>query len=62
MAALFAEVVREGAASVLPRLPDAERGALREGLAAAFRAAFLGAAALTAAGALAAWRVPLRRV
>ena len=62
VAALFAEVVREGAAVVLPRLPDTERDALREGLAAAFRAAFLGAAALTALGAFMAWRVPLRRV
>ncbi len=62
VAALFAEVVRDGAAALLPRLAEAERAALREGLAAAFRAAFLGAAALTAAGALVAWRVPLRRV
>jgi MFS family permease len=58
VAALFAEVVREGAASLLPRLPDTEREALREGLA----AAFLGAAALTATGAFIAWRVPLRRL
>lgn len=62
VAALFADVVREGASVVLPRLPDAERDALRGGLAAAFRAAFLGAAALTAVGAFMAWRVPLRRV
>ena len=62
VAALFAETVREGAASLLPRLPEAERDALREGLAAAFGAAFLGAAALTATGAFLAWRVPLRRV
>jgi predicted MFS family arabinose efflux permease len=62
VAALFAEVVRDGAAALLPRLAEGEREALRDGLAAAFRAAFLGAAALTALGALAAWRVPLRRV
>jgi predicted MFS family arabinose efflux permease len=62
VAALFAEVVQDGAAALLPRLDEAERAALRDGLAAAFRAAFLGAAALTALGALAAWRVPLRRV
>jgi MFS family permease len=62
VAFLFAETVREGAAALLPRLPEAERDALREGLAAAFRAAFLGAAALTALGAFMAWRVPLRRL
>jgi MFS family permease len=62
VAELFAEVVRDGAAALLPRLDQAERAALRDGLASAFRAAFLGAAALTAFGALAAWRVPLRRV
>jgi hypothetical protein len=62
VAELFAEVVRDGAAALLPRLDEAERAALRGGLAAAFRAAFLGAAALAALGALAAWRVPLRRV
>jgi predicted MFS family arabinose efflux permease len=62
VASLFAEVVREGAASVLPRLPEGEAAALREGLADAFRAAFLGGAALTAAGAFFAWRVPMRRV
>jgi MFS family permease len=62
VAALFAEVVRDGAPALLPRLVEAEREALREGLAAAFRAAFLGAAAFTAAGAFMAWRVPLRRV
>lgn len=62
VADLFAEVVRDGAAAVLPRLPGPEQAALREGLAAAFRAAFLGAAALTALGAFMAWRVPLRRV
>jgi hypothetical protein len=55
-------VVREGAASLLPRLPEFEREALREGLAAAFGAAFLGAASLTAIGAFLAWRVPLRRL
>jgi predicted MFS family arabinose efflux permease len=62
VAELFAEVVRDGAAALLPRLAEGERAALRDGLAAAFRAAFLGAAALTAFGALVAWRVPLRRV
>lgn len=62
VAALFAEVVRDGAAAVLPRLPDTEQAALRDGLAAAFRAAFLGAAALAGLGAFLAWRVPLRRV
>jgi MFS family permease len=62
VALLFAETVREGAATLLPRLPEAERDALRDGLAAAFRAAFLGAAALTALGAFMAWRVPLRRL
>ena len=62
VATLFAEVVRDGAAAVLPRLPEAEQAALRGGLAAAFRAAFLGAAALAALGAFMAWRVPLRRV
>jgi MFS family permease len=62
VAALFAEAVREGAAALLPRLPGAEQTALREGLAAAFRAAFLGAAAVTAIGAFMAWRVPLRRL
>ena len=62
VAALFAEVVREDAASLLPRLPETEREALREGLAAAFGAAFLGAAVLTGTGAFLAWRVPLRRL
>jgi MFS family permease len=62
VAALFAEVVRDGAAAVLPRLPEAEQGALRGALADAFGAAFLGAAAMAALGAFAAWRVPLRRV
>ena len=62
VADLFAALVRDGAAKVLPGLPDAERDALRDGLAAAFRAAFLGAAALTAIGAFFASRVPLRRV
>lgn len=62
VAALFAEAVRDGPAALLTRLPDAEREALREGLGTAFRTALLGAAALTAAGALAAWRVPLRRL
>lgn len=62
VADLFAEAVRVGASKLLPRLPEAERLALRGGLADAFRAAFLGAAALTATGAFMAWRVPLRRV
>lgn len=62
VAALFAEAVRDGPAALLPRLPEEERAALREGLAGAFRAAFLGAAAVTATGAFMAWRVPLRRV
>jgi len=62
VADLFAALVRDGAAKVLPGLPDGERDALRDGLAAAFRAAFLGAAALTGAGAFIASRVPLRRV
>ena len=62
VAALFAEVIRDGAAALLPRLTAAEQDALRGGLADAFRAAFLGAAALTALGAFTAWRVPLRRV
>ncbi len=62
VAASFAEVVRDGAAAALPRLAPADQAALRDGLAAAFRAAFLGAAALTAAGAVTAWRVPMWRV
>jgi MFS family permease len=61
VAALFARLVREGAA-LLPLLEDPARLALRAGLAEAFRLGFLVAAGLAACGALLAWRVPVRRV
>ena len=62
VAELFARLVREGAAALLPGLAEAERQALRSGLSDAFRLGFLVAAALAAAGAVLAWRVPVRRV
>jgi EmrB/QacA subfamily drug resistance transporter len=62
VAELFAALVREGGARLLPGLAEADRLALRAGLAEGFRAAFLGAATLAALGAWFAWRVPVRRV
>jgi predicted MFS family arabinose efflux permease len=61
LAALFNRLVREGPA-LLPGLEPGMRAALREGLGWAFRAAFLGAAVLTATGSWLATRVPLQRL
>jgi len=61
LAALFSRLVREGPA-LLPGLEPELRAALREALGWAFRAAFLGAAALAATGSVLAMRVPLQRI
>lgn len=61
VAALFARLVQSGP-GLLARLPPAEAGLLRSGLAEAFRAAFLGAAAMAALGSWLASRVPLQRL
>lgn len=59
-AASFQRLIAEGPGFLASLGPDAA-AALRAEIAAAFRALFATAAALTAAGAVLAWRVPLRR-
>jgi MFS family permease len=61
-AELFARLVREGAATLLETLPEAERVGLRAALSDAFDLGFLTAAAMAALGSLIAWRVPIRRL
>ena len=61
-AELFARLVREGPATLLAMLPEAERAGLRAVLSEVFRLGFLTAAAMAALGSLIAWRVPIRRL
>ncbi|MBL6453783.1 MFS transporter [Belnapia sp. T6] len=61
VAGLFARLVRQGP-GLLAELPAAARLALHDGLEAAFRTAFLGAAALAGLGSWLAGRVPMQRL
>jgi predicted MFS family arabinose efflux permease len=60
--ALFARMVREGPAALLPTLGEGARAALQAALSEAFRLGFAVVAAMAAAGSVLAWRVPVRRV